>query len=76
MRLSRMIFLVAFMVIVLLSCTPPKKNRVVILKYATHPALDELEAAYFDRLSNLLKDDEKLKDYSIEKYSGDLRSTK
>src|SRR2546429_7185934 len=44
-------------------------NEIAVLKYATHPALDELEIAYTDELSRLLSSDPSLKDYKIERYN-------
>jgi putative ABC transport system substrate-binding protein len=51
------------------TCTSNKSKKVVILKYATHPALDELEAAYVEKLDGLIKVDSALKDFTIEKYN-------
>lgn len=56
-----------------------EKEKIAILKYATHPALDELENAYYMRLDSLIHTDEILKDkYVIEKFNanGDKQTAK
>lgn len=56
-----------------------EKEKVAILKYATHPALDELENAYYSKLDSLIQADTKLKDkIIIEKFNanGDKQTAK
>lgn len=49
--------------------TKPTKTKIAILKYATHPALDELETAYVNRLDSLVKTVDSLKNISVEKFN-------
>lgn len=47
-----------------------EKEQIAILKYATHPALDEMENAYEAELNSLLNSDEELsKRYEIVKFN-------
>lgn len=65
--------LLIFMGILLFGCDANKKiekEQVAILKYATHPALDEMENAYESELNALLNSDEALsKRYEIVKFN-------
>ncbi len=48
----------------------PGKEQIAILKYATHPALDEMENAYYENLSKSLSSDKQLSEkYEINKYN-------
>lgn len=44
-----------------------ERKEIAVLKYVTHPALDELENAYVNRLDSLLKTSDSLKGYYIKK---------
>lgn len=56
-------------VLVMAGCTNEKPNEIAILKYVTHPALDELEDAYELRLNSLIKSHSELKNFKIKKYN-------
>lgn len=62
-----------FIGVLLLGCDAYKKiekEQIAILKYATHPALDEMENAYEAELNALLNSDETLsKRYEVVKYN-------
>lgn len=49
--------------------TQSSKTKIAVLKYATHPALDELETAFSDRLDSLVKTVDSLKNISVEKFN-------
>jgi putative ABC transport system substrate-binding protein len=69
--------------ILLISCNNSGKKdnknievkEIAVLKYVTHPALDELENAYVNRLDSLLKTNDNFKGYSIKKYNANASST-
>lgn len=79
----KLIFLLMFSMIFLASCNNGRKKEskglevkeIAILKYVTHPALDELESAYVSRLDSLLKSNDSLKNYYIKKYNANASST-
>ncbi|HQU31191.1 MAG: hypothetical protein HRU72_03750 [Planctomycetia bacterium] len=52
-----------------------ERKEIAVLKYVTHPALDELENAYVNRLDSLLKTSDSLKGYYIKKYNANASST-
>lgn len=57
-----------------ISCSGDKElKEVAILKYVTHPALDELESAYIERLDNLLKDSKE--PWYIKEYNSNANPT-
>ena len=61
------------------SCGGDSREKIAILKYATHPALDELENAYYEKLDSLLQNNEDLKEkYLIEKFNanGNMQTAK
>ncbi len=72
-----------FSMIFLASCNNGRKKEstglemkeIAVLKYVTHPALDELENAYVSRLDSLLKSNDSLKNYYIKKYNANASST-
>lgn len=63
------------------SCSKDKKRdgvvrtEVAVLKYVTHPALDEMENAYILRLDSLINSNNTLKGYYIKKYNANASST-
>jgi putative ABC transport system substrate-binding protein len=67
-----LVILSVFLGVLLLGCDAKKieKEQIAILKYATHPALDEMETAYAAELTSLLNSDENLsKRYEIVKFN-------
>lgn len=58
------LFFIAF-----IGCKNEIQKKVAILKYATHPALDELENSFIKRLDSLILTDPELKGCIIEKYN-------
>ncbi len=62
-----------------IGCNRDSKEKIAILKYATHPALDELEDAYYKKLDSLIQNNEDLKDKCvIEKFNanGNMQTAK
>jgi putative ABC transport system substrate-binding protein len=68
------IFPIILLLFSLYACKSDKdENEVAILKYVTHPALDEMENAYYKRLDSLLNTiDEK---WAIKKYNANANPT-
>jgi len=78
MKLIKTTLFLILAIFMLNSCRD-KKEKIAILKYATHPALDELESAYYLRLDSLIKGNTLLnKKYVIEKFNanGDKQTAK
>lgn len=67
-----LVIILFFLGIPLTGCDAKKveKEKIAILKYATHPALDEMELAYETELKTLLNSDESLsKQYEVVKFN-------
>lgn len=80
---TKSIFLLVFSLILIVSCNNGKRKEskgseikeIAVIKYVTHPALDELESAYVIRLDSLLKSNDSFKNYYIKKYNANASST-
>ena len=59
----------AISVYIFLKPPPPSGSRIVILKYTTHPALDELEKSFIERLNSNVKGNPALANIEIEQYN-------
>lgn len=51
------------------------KKEIAVLKFVTHPALDEMENAFVNHLDSLLKSNDSLKGYYIKRYNANASST-
>lgn len=51
------------------------KKEIAVLKFVTHPALDEMENAFVNHLDSLLKSNDSLKGYFIKCYNANSSST-
>jgi len=78
MKLLKFILMTIVAALLLTSCRN-EKGKIAILKYATHPALDELENSYYLTLDSLINADKKIQsEYVIEKFNanGDKQTAK
>jgi putative tryptophan/tyrosine transport system substrate-binding protein len=62
----------------LFGCKPKEEKIIAVLKYVTHPALDELEVSFENKLDSLIKTNPNLNNYKIVKYNanGNQQSAK
>lgn len=70
---NSIIFKLAILVILFSSCQNKESKEIAVMKYVTHPALDEMEKAYVNKLNNLIIK-ENLK-WKIQLYNANGNST-
>ncbi|MAT59739.1 MAG: hypothetical protein CMF23_17335 [Ignavibacteriae bacterium] len=62
------LFILFTLIFVLIQCSKEEK-RVAILKFVTHPALNELEEGFINRFNKKISNDDELKNIIIEKHN-------
>lgn len=68
------LLLLLIMLLFIVGCSTKNTRTIAVLKYVTHPALDELEQAFVERLDSLLKSNENFKDYEIKTFNANANA--